>query len=219
MAENTHQTGEEVMKEILIGVTENCVSESNSKTPEKVRNTLVNSIAANIFDTLKCNDDIAQILVGVLDPSRTDKDALMKNLMSKVNSTLQDSLLRNARGCSLNSDCLTPENSDSMRSSTISSSSVTSGQTSGQEKNPRTYDGFETAESDFVYESSCSMETKKYEMGKHVEKHEVPLTVHELSKSISVPICVEDWVASNSDKMPNKNDLRNEQSRAISSMS
>lgn len=222
MAENTRQTGEEVMKEILIGVTENCVSESNSKTPEKVRNTLVNSIAANIFDTLKCNDDIAQILVGVLDPSRTDKDALMKNLMSKVNSTLQDSLLRNARGSSLNSDCLTPENSDSMRSSTISSSSVTSGQNSGQEKNPRQYDGFETAESDFVYESSCSMETKKYEMGKHVEKHEVPLTVHELSKSISVPICVEDWVASNSDKMPNKNDSessRNEQSGAISSRS
>ena len=87
-----------------------------------------------------------------------------------------------------------------MRSSTISNSSITSGQTSSHEKSSKQYDGFETAESDFVYESTCSTETKKYEMGKHVEKHEVPLTVHELSKSISVPICVEDWVASHSDK-------------------
>ena len=38
-----------------------------------VRNTLVTSIAANIFDTLKKNDDIAAILNGVLDPSRKDK--------------------------------------------------------------------------------------------------------------------------------------------------
>ena len=38
-----------------------------------VRNTLVTSIAANIFDTLKRNDHIAAILNGVLDPSRTDK--------------------------------------------------------------------------------------------------------------------------------------------------
>jgi len=189
MAENSQKSGEQAMKEILIGVTENCVSER--KTSEKVRNTLVNSIAANIFDTLKCNDDIAQILVGVLDPSRTDKDALMKNLMSTVNSTLQDSLLRNTRGCSLNSDCLSPGNSDSMRSSTISSSSVSSSHTPGIEKSPRQYDGFETAESDFVYESSCSMATKKYEMGKHVNEYEVPLTVHELSKSICVPISVE----------------------------
>ena len=38
-----------------------------------VRNTLVSSIASNIFDTLKSNDDIAAILNGVLDPARTDK--------------------------------------------------------------------------------------------------------------------------------------------------
>lgn len=38
-----------------------------------VRSTLVTSIAANIFDTLKKNDDIAAILNGVLDPSRKDK--------------------------------------------------------------------------------------------------------------------------------------------------
>ena len=38
-----------------------------------VRNTLVTSIATNIFDTLKSNDDIAAILNGVLDPARTDK--------------------------------------------------------------------------------------------------------------------------------------------------
>ena len=42
-----------------------------------VRNTLVTSIAANIFDTLKSNDDIAAILNGVLDPSRTDKVKLL----------------------------------------------------------------------------------------------------------------------------------------------
>ena len=186
------------MKEILIGMTENCLPESDSKTPEKVRNTLVNSIAANIFDTLKSNDDIAQILVGVLDPNRTDKEVLMKSLMSKVNSTLQESLLRTTRGCSLNSECLSPEISDSMRSSTISSSSIASGQALGQDKSSRQYDGFETAENDFVYESTCSTETVKYELGKDVEKHEVPITVHELSKSISVPICVEDWVDSNS---------------------
>ena len=38
-----------------------------------VRNTLVTSLAANIFDTLKSNDDIATILNGVLDPARKDK--------------------------------------------------------------------------------------------------------------------------------------------------
>ena len=41
--------------------------------PGGVRNTLVSSIASNIFDTLKSNDDIAAILNGVLDPARTDK--------------------------------------------------------------------------------------------------------------------------------------------------
>ena len=98
-----------------------------------VRNTLVTSIAANIFDTLKSNDDIAAILNGVLDPSRTDKvliyiigyrevidnlqDVLMKNLMSTINITLKDSLLRNSRGGSLVSDTMvTSETSDSMRS-------------------------------------------------------------------------------------------------------
>ena len=100
-----------------------------------VRNTLVTSIAANIFDTLKSNDDIAAILNGVLDPARTDKvkllishhsltsvrerfvqEVLMKNLMSTINTSLQDSLLRNSRAGSLQSDALTPETSDSMRS-------------------------------------------------------------------------------------------------------
>ena len=38
-----------------------------------VRTALVSSIASNIFDTLKSNDDIAAILNGVLDPARTDK--------------------------------------------------------------------------------------------------------------------------------------------------
>ena len=38
-----------------------------------VRSTLVTSLAANIFDTLKSNDDIATILNGVLDPARKDK--------------------------------------------------------------------------------------------------------------------------------------------------
>ena len=97
-----------------------------------VRNTLVTSIAANIFDTLKSNDDIAAILNGVLDPSRTDKvnklsrslittnnnvvqEVLMKNLMSTINTTLQDSLLRTSRAGSLTSDQVTPETSDSMR--------------------------------------------------------------------------------------------------------
>ena len=97
-----------------------------------MRNTLVTSIAANIFDTLKSNDDIAAILNGVLDPSRTDKvnklsrslittdnnvvqEVLMKNLMSTINTTLQDSLLRTSRAGSLTSDQVTPETSDSMR--------------------------------------------------------------------------------------------------------
>ena len=31
----------------------------------QVRDTLVNSLAANIFDTLKANDDISAILVGI----------------------------------------------------------------------------------------------------------------------------------------------------------
>ena len=38
-----------------------------------VRNTLVSSLAANIFDTLKSNDDITTILNSVLDPARKDK--------------------------------------------------------------------------------------------------------------------------------------------------
>ena len=41
--------------------------------PGGVRTALVSSIASNIFDTLKSNDDIAAILNGVLDPARTDK--------------------------------------------------------------------------------------------------------------------------------------------------
>ena len=44
-----------------------------------VRSTLVTSLAANIFDTLKSNDDIATILNGVLDPARKDK---VNNLLS-----------------------------------------------------------------------------------------------------------------------------------------
>lgn len=40
----------------------------------------------------------------------------MKNLMSTINTTLQDSLLRNSRAGSLQSDMVTPESSDSMRS-------------------------------------------------------------------------------------------------------
>ena len=39
----------------------------------------------------------------------------MKHLMATINTTLQDSLLRNSRGGSLNSDLLTPDASDSMR--------------------------------------------------------------------------------------------------------
>ena len=44
-----------------------------------VRSTLVTSLAANIFDTLKSNDDIATILNGVLDPARKDKVYLILN--------------------------------------------------------------------------------------------------------------------------------------------
>ena len=59
------------------------------------------------------------------------------------------------------------------RSSTISNSSG--------EKNG---DGFEAAENDFVYETSCSTSSKKYEMGKNVDRHEVPITVQELSNGV-----------------------------------
>ena len=89
--------------------------EEGACAPGGVRGSLVTSLAANIFDTLKSNDDIALILTGVLDPARDDKEDLMKHLMSTINTTLQDSLLRNSRGESLNSDMLTPETSDSMR--------------------------------------------------------------------------------------------------------
>ena len=47
-------------------------------------------------------------------------------------------------------------------------------------------DGFEAAENDFVYETSCSIATKKYEMGKNVDRHEVPVTVQELSSGNKV---------------------------------
>merc|ERR1719189_357017 len=96
----------------------------------------------------------------------------MKHLMSTINTTLQDSLLRNSRGGSLHSDGLTPDTSeDSMRSSTISSSSV-----AGAEKQS-TEGGFEAADSDFVYETSCSLATKQYALGKQLDTAEVPVTV------------------------------------------
>ena len=36
-----------------------------------------------------------------------------------------------------------------------------------------------------MYETSCSLETKNYEMGKNVESHDVPTTVQELSSVTS----------------------------------
>ena len=50
-----------------------------------VRSTLVTSLAANIFDTLKSNDDIATILNGVLDPARKDKVDHLYHLMLVYN--------------------------------------------------------------------------------------------------------------------------------------
>ena len=63
--------------------------EDGAGAPGGVRGSLVTSLAANIFDTLKSNDDIALILTGVLDPARDDKEDLMKHLMSTINTTLQ----------------------------------------------------------------------------------------------------------------------------------
>ena len=63
--------------------------EEGAGAPGGVRGSLVTSLAANIFDTLKSNDDIALILTGVLDPARDDKEDLMKHLMSTINTTLQ----------------------------------------------------------------------------------------------------------------------------------
>ena len=60
------------------------------------------------------------------------------------------------------------------RSSTISNSSTST----GEKPNP---DGSEAAENDFMYETNCSLETKRYEMGKIVDNYEVPTTVQELS--------------------------------------
>ena len=68
---------------------------------------------------------------------------------------------------------------DLFRSSTISNSSTGAGE-------KRNTDGFEAAENDFVYETSCSLETKKYEMGKIVDRQEVPTTVQELSSNSNV---------------------------------
>ena len=45
----------------------------DSQDSQGVRGSLVTSLAANIFDNLKSNDDIATILTGVLDPARSDK--------------------------------------------------------------------------------------------------------------------------------------------------
>ena len=44
-----------------------------SGAEQGVRGSLVTSLAANIFDNLKSNDDIATILTSVLDPARSDK--------------------------------------------------------------------------------------------------------------------------------------------------
>ena len=68
---------------------------------------------------------------------------------------------------------------DHFRSSTISNSSTSAGE-------KQNTDGFEAAENDFVYETSCSLETKKYEMGKIVDRQEVPTTVQELSGNSNV---------------------------------
>merc|ERR1719500_1217614 len=106
----------------------------------------------------------------------------MKHLMSTINTTLQDSLLNSRAGsASLNSGLLTPDSmEDSMRSSTISNSSG--------EKPHEAHGGFEAAESDFVYETSCSTETKLFEMGKTVDTHELPLPVQELARDTQPPV-------------------------------
>ena len=103
------------------------------------------------------------------------QEVLLDNLMSTINTTLKDSLLSNSRA---SDTIMTSETSDSMRSSTISSSSTSAGEKPGS-------DGFEAAENDFMYETSCSLETKNYEMGKNVERHDVPTTVQELSNVTS----------------------------------
>ena len=66
------------------------------------------------------------------------------------------------------------------RSSTISNSSG--------EKPHEAHGGFEAAESDFVYETSCSTETKLFEMGKTVDTHELPLPVQERARETQPPV-------------------------------
>lgn len=70
------------------GTGEHCQAQVQSNGEQRVegsgvRNTLVTSLAANIFDTLKSNDDIATILNGVLDPARKDK---VTDLSSRSNN-------------------------------------------------------------------------------------------------------------------------------------
>ena len=57
-----------------------------------VRNTLVTSLAANIFDTLKSNDDIATILNSVLDPARKDKVNIKHCFVGSVRSSRSGNL-------------------------------------------------------------------------------------------------------------------------------
>ena len=58
---------------------------------------------------------------------------------------------------------------------------------------PQQLDGSNRAESDFVYESCCSVATKEYQMGRHVSPEAVPLTVAELARTTyAVPTTVED---------------------------
>ena len=54
----------------------------DGKPTENTRSTLVDSIASNIFDTLKSNKNITQILSEVLDPKQKNKECLLKHLMS-----------------------------------------------------------------------------------------------------------------------------------------
>merc|ERR1719402_1838207 len=74
-----------------MGVTEHCVSDFIANKTQ-ARKALINSIASNIYDSLSGKNEIADLMKDMLNPANSDKDELMKTLMTKINSTLEDSL-------------------------------------------------------------------------------------------------------------------------------
>ena len=135
----------------------------DGESSKPIRNTLVKAIATNIFDALKTNENITQILTEVIQSEERDKEALLKNLMTTVNTTLQDTLLNNKERdiATPASEYSLPGDAESVLSSTISTEAFKLPQS--ETDLAEACDIFEAAHSDFIYQSFTKVESKNFE--------------------------------------------------------